>query len=186
MVGNVYYTILDHCYLAKYMNLESKNIDTIISNVETLVTEMKAWRNANVKFVTREENTGKYESLVLYTHDQQMADRVFKSGYYKTTTEDFLNTTSNSSKESNILENKRVRMNETLNLIFKAIASPTSQEERILAEPAEDLSDTLLSDLEEIGLSTVEREAIQEDEVEPLPEDLFDDLSDEDDPAAGN
>jgi len=61
MTENVYYTILDHCYLAKYMNLESKNIDTIISNVETLVTEMKAWRNANVEFVTREENTGKYE-----------------------------------------------------------------------------------------------------------------------------
>ena len=77
-------------------------------------------------------------------------------------------------------------MNETLNGIFKAIASPTSQEERILAEPEADLSDTLLSDLEEIGLSTIEREAIPENEVEPLPEDLFDDLSDEDDPAAGN
>ena len=185
MVENVYYTILDHCYLAKYMNLESKNIDTIISNVETLVTEMKAWRNANVKFVTREKNTGKYESLVLYTHDQQMADRVFKSGYYKTTTEDFLNTTSNSSKENNALENRRVKMNETLNVIFKAIAGPTFEEERILAEPAEDLSDTLLSDLEEIGLSTIEREAIEENEVEPLPEDLFDDLSDEDDQVEG-
>jgi hypothetical protein len=185
MVENVYYTILDHCYLAKYMNLESKNIDTIISNVETLVTEMKAWRNANVKFVTREENTGKYESLVLYTHDQQMADRVFKSGYYKTTTEDFLNTTSNSSKENNILENRRAKMNETLNGIFKAIAGPTFEEERILAEPAEDFSDTLLSDLEEIGLSTIEREAIPENEVEPLPEDLFDDLSDEDSQVKG-
>ena len=72
-------------------------------------------------------------------------------------------------------------MNETLNIIFKAIAGPTFEEERILAEPAGDLSDTLLSDLEEIGLSTIEREATQEDEVEPLPEDLFDDLSDEDD-----
>jgi len=186
MTENVYYTILDHCYLAKYMNLESKNIDTIISNVETLVTEMKAWRNANVEFVTREENTGKYESLVLYTHDQKMADRVFKSGYYKTTTEDFLNTISSSSKDNNILENRRVKMNETLNVIFKAIAGPTFEEERILAEPAGDLSDTLLSDLEEIGLSTIEREAIPENEVEPLPEDLFDDLSDEDDQAAGN
>jgi len=182
MTENVYYTILDHCYLAKYMNLESKNIDTIISNVETLVTEMKAWRNANVEFVTREENTGKYESLVLYTHDQKMADRVFKSGYYKTTTEDFLNTTSNSSKENNILKNRRVKMNETLNVIFKAIAGPTFEEERILAEPAGDLSDNL----EEIGLSTIEREAMPVNEVEPLPDDLFDDLSDEDDQAAGN
>jgi hypothetical protein len=77
-------------------------------------------------------------------------------------------------------------MNETLNVIFKAIAGPTFEEERILAEPAGDLSDTLLSDLEEIGLSTIEREAIPENEVEPLPEDLFDDLSDEDDQAAGN
>jgi hypothetical protein len=181
MAENVYYAILDHCYLAKYMNLESKNIDTVISNVETLLTEMKGWRNANVEFFTRVENTGKYESLILYTHDQKMADRVFKSGYYKTTTEDFLNTTSNSSKESNILENKRVKMNETLNLIFKSIAGPTFQGEHLLADPEADLSDTLLSDLEEIGLSTIEREAIQENEVEPLPEDLFDDLSDEDD-----
>jgi hypothetical protein len=181
MAKNVYYTILDHCYLAKSMNLESKNIDTIISNVETLLTEMKAWRNANVEFIASEENTGKYQSLIFYTHDQEMAGRVFKSGYYKTTSEDFLNTTSNSSKENNILENKRVRMNETLNVIFKAIAGPTFEEERVLAEPAEDLSDSLLSDLEEIGLSTIERGAIQENEVEPLPEDLFDDLSDEDD-----
>ena len=186
MVGNVYYTILDHCYLAKYMNLESKNIDTIISNVETLVTEMKALRDTNVEFVTREENTGKYNSLIFYTHDQKMADRVFKSGYYKTKTEDFLNITSNSSKENNILENRRVKMNETLNGIFKAIAGTTFEEERILAKPAEDLSDTLLSDLEEIGLSTIEREAMPENEVEPLPDDLFDDLSDEDDQAAGN
>ena len=186
MAENVYYTILDYCYLARHMNLESKNISTVISNVETLLTEMKAWRDANVDFIAREENTGKYNSLIFYTQDQEMADRVFKSGYYKTTTEDFLNTTSNNSKENNILENRRVKMNETLNLIFQSITGPTSQEERILAEPAEDLSDTLLSDLEEIGLSTIEREAIQENEVEPLPEDLFDDLSDEDDQTAGN
>ena len=185
MAENLYYTILDYCYLAKYMNLESKNIDTIISNVETLLTEMKAWRNANVEFVTREENTGKYNSLILYTHDQKMADRVFKSGYYKTTTEDFLNTISSSSKENNILENTRVKMNQTLNLIFQSIPGPTFQEERLLTEPEADLSDTLLSDLEEIGLSTIEREAIQENEVEPLPEDLFDDLSDEDDQVEG-
>jgi hypothetical protein len=168
------------------MNLESKNINTVISNVETLLTEMKTLRDANVEFIAREENPGKYNSLIFYTQDQKMADRVFKSGYYKTTNEDFLNTTSNSSKENNILENRRVKMNETLNGIFKAIAGPTFREERILAEPEADLSDTLLSDLEEIGLSTVEREAIQENEVEPLPEDLFDDLSDEDDQAAGN
>jgi hypothetical protein len=163
------------------MNLESKNLSTVISNVETLLTEMKALRDANVEFIAREENLGKSQSFIFYTHDQKVADRVFKNRYKKTTTEDFLNTTSNDSKESNILEHKRVRMNETLNGIFKAIAGPTFQEERILAEPAEDLSDTLLSDLEEIGLSTIEREAIQEDEVEPLPEDLFDDLSHEDD-----
>ena len=185
MAENVYYTVLDYCYLARHMNLESKNLNTVISNVETLLTEIKTWRDANVEFVTREENTGKYESLVLYTHDQQMADRVFKSGYYKTTTEDFLNTTSNSSKENNIPENRRVKMNETLNLIFQSIAGPTFEEERILAEPEADLSDTLLSDLEEIGLSTIEREAIPENEVEPLPEDLFDDLSDEDDQVEG-
>jgi hypothetical protein len=67
-------------------------------------------------------------------------------------------------------------MNETLDVIIKAIASPTFEEERIVMEPAEDLSDSLFSDLEEIGLSTIEREAIQENELEPLPEDLFDDL----------
>ena len=181
MAENVYYTILDYCYLARHMNLESKNISTVISNVETLLTEMKAWRDANVEFIAREESSGKSQSFIFYTQDKKMADRIFKSGYYKTTTGVFLNDTSSSSQESNILENKRVKMNETLTGIFKAIASPTSQEERIQADPEADLSDTLLSDLEEIGLSTIEREAIEEDESEPLPEDLFDDLGDEDD-----
>ena len=41
---NVYYTILDYCYLARHMNIESKNINTVILNVETLLTEMKALR----------------------------------------------------------------------------------------------------------------------------------------------
>jgi hypothetical protein len=163
------------------MNLESKNLNTVISNVETLLTEMKTWRDANVEFIAREENSGKSQSFIFYTHDQKVADRVFKNRYKKTTTEDFLNTTSNDSKENNISENRRVKMNGTLNLIFQSIAGPTFQEERLLTKPEADLSDTLLSDLEEIGLSTIEREAIQEDEVEPLPEDLFDDLSHEDD-----
>ena len=186
MVENVYYTLLDYCYLARHMNLESKNLSTVISNVETLLTEMKALRDANVEFIAREENSGKSQSFIFYTHDQKVADRVFKNGYKQTTTEDLLNTTSNDSKENNILENKRVKMNETLNLIFKSIAGPTFQGEHLLADPEADLSDTLLSDLEEIGLSTIEREAMPENEVEPLPDDLFDDLSDEDDQAAGN
>ncbi len=185
MVENVYYTLLDYCYLARHMNLESKNINTVISKVETLLTEMKALRDANVEFIAREENSGKSQSFIFYTHDQKVADRVFKNRYNKTTTEDLLDTTSNDSKENNILEHKRLRMNETLNVIFKAIAGPTFEEERLLAEPAENLSDTLFSDLEEIGLSTIDREAIQENEVEPLPEDLFDDLSDEDSQVKG-
>ena len=185
MVENVYYTILDYCYLARHMNLESKNINTVISNVETLLTEIKALRDANVEFIAREEISGKSQSFIFYTHDQKVADRVFKNRCNNTTTEDFLNITSNNSKDNNMLEHKRVRMNETLNVIFKAIAGPTFEKERILAEPAGDLSDSLLSDLEEIGLSTMEREAIEENEVEPLPEDLFDDLSDEDDQVEG-
>jgi len=186
MAENVYYAILDYCYLARHINLESKNINTVISNVEALLTEMKALRDANVDFIAREENSGKSQSFIFYTYDQKVADRVFKKRYNKTTSEDFLNITSNDSKENNILEYKRVRMNETLSVIFKAISGPTFGEERILAEPAEDLSESLLSDLEEIGLSTIEREAIPENEVEPLPEDLFDDLSDEDDQTADN
>ena len=185
MAENVYYTVLDYCYLARHMNLESKNINTVISNVETLLTEMKAWRDANVEFIAREENSGKSQSIIFYTHDQEVADKVFNNRYNKTTTEDFLDILSNDSNENNILEPERVRMNETLTGIFKAIASPTSQEESIQADPEANLSDTLLSDLEEIGLSTIEREAIEEDEVEPLPEDLFDDLSDEDDKVEG-
>ncbi|MDH3965283.1 MAG: hypothetical protein OEV25_17875 [Deltaproteobacteria bacterium] len=167
------------------MNLESNNINTVISNVETLLTEMKALRDANVEFIAREENSGKSQSFIFYTHDQKVADRVFKNGYKKTTTEDLLDTTSNDSKENNILEHKRLRMNETLNVIFKAIAGPIFEEERLVAEPAEDLPDTLFSDLEEIGLSTIDREAIQENAVEPLPEELFDDLSDEDSQVKG-
>jgi hypothetical protein len=142
-------------------------------------------KDANVEFIAREENSGKSQSFIFYTHDQKVADRVFKNRYNKTTTEDLLDTTSNDSKENNILEHKRVRMNETLNVICKAIAGPTFEEERLLAEPAENLSDTLFSDLEEIGLSTIEREAIQENAVEPLPEELFDDLSDEDSQVKG-
>jgi hypothetical protein len=61
------------------MNLESKNIDTIVSNVETLLTEMKTWRDANVEFIAREENSGKSQSFIFYTHDQKVADRVFKN-----------------------------------------------------------------------------------------------------------
>jgi len=158
------------------MNLESRNINTVISNVETLLTEMKALRDANVEFIARGENSGKSQSFIFYTHDQKLADRVFKNDCNNTTTKDFVNITSNNSKGNNILERKRVRMNETLNVIIKAIASPTFEEERIVVKPAEDLSDSLFSDLEEIGLSTIERDAIQENEVEPLPEDLFDDL----------
>ena len=174
---NVYYTILDHCYLARYMNLESKNIDTVISNVETLLTEMKALRDANVEFIAREENSGKSQSFIFYTHDQKVADRVFKNGYKKTTTEDLLDTTSNDSKENNILEHERVRMNETLNVIFKAIAGPIFEEDHLLGEPEEDLPETLFDDLDEIGLSTIEKEAMPEDEIDPLPADLFDDLT---------
>ena len=185
MVENVYYTLLDYCYLARHMNLESKNLNTVISKVETLLTEMKALRDANLEFIAREENSGKSQSFIFYTHDQKVADRVFKKGYKKTTTEDLLDTTSNDSKENNILEHKRLRTNENLNVIFKAIVGPIFEEERLVAEPAEDLPDTLFSDLEEIGLSTIDREAIQENAVEPLPEELFDDLSDEDSQVKG-
>jgi hypothetical protein len=185
MVENVYYALLDYCYLARYINLESKNIDTIISNVETLLTEMKALRDANVEFIAREENSGKFKSFIFYTNDQKLADRVFKNGYKKTTTENLLNTTSNDLKENNILERRRLRMNKTLNVIFKAVAGPFFEEECLVAEPGEDLPDTLFSDLEEIGLSTIDSEAVQEDEVEPLPEDLFDDLADEDSQVKG-
>ena len=186
MAENVYFAILDYCYLARHLSLESKNISTVISNVETLLTEMKALRDANVDFIAREESSGKSQSFIFYTYDREVADRVFKKRYHKTTTEDFLNITSNDWKENNQLEYKRVRMNETLSVIFKTIAGPAFGKERILAEPTEDLSDSLLSDLEEIGLSTIEREAIPENRVEPLPEDLFDDLSDEDDQTADN
>ena len=185
MVENVYYTLLDYCYLARHINLESKNIDTIISNMETLLTEMKALRDANVEFIAREENSGKFQSFIFYTHDQKVADRVFRNGYKKTTTENLLDTTSNDSKENNIFEHERLKMNKTLNVIFKAIAGPIFEEECLVAEPEEDLPETLFSDLEEIGLSFIEREAIQEDEVEPLPEDLFDDLTDEDSQVKG-
>jgi hypothetical protein len=167
------------------MNLESKNLSTVISNVETLLTEMKALRDANVEFIAREENSGKSQSFIFYTHDQKVADSVFKNGYKKTTTEDLLDTTLNDSKGNNILERKRLRMNETLNVIFKAIAGPIFEEERLVAEPEADLPDTLFSDLEEIGLSTLDREVIQENAVEPLPEELFDDLSDEDSQVKG-
>ena len=163
------------------MNLESKNIDTVISNLETLVTEMKAWRDANLEFSVIEENPGKSQSLIFYTHEKKVADRVFKSACFVTTAEDFLKNTLNDSNENNALVNERSKMNETLDLIFKTITSPSFEEDRLLADPGKDLSDTLLSDLEEIGLSTIEREATKEDEVEPLPDDLFDDLNDEDD-----
>ena len=53
MVENIYYTLLDYCYLARHMNLESNNINTVISNVETLLTEMKALRDANVEFIAK-------------------------------------------------------------------------------------------------------------------------------------
>ena len=174
---NVYYTILDPCYLAKYMNLESKDIDTIISNVETLLTEMRAWRDTNVEFIVREESAGKSQSFIFYTHDQKVADRVFKNGCYKAAAKDFQKSILNDSKENSALESKRIKMNETLNLICKAIVSPSFEEGRLAVEPEEDLPEALFDDLEEIGLSTTEKEAMREDEIEPLPADLFDDLA---------
>ena len=175
---NVYYTILDPCYLARYMNLESKDIDTIISNIETLLTELKGWRDTNVEFIVREENAGKPQSFIFYTHDRKLADRVFKTACYKAAVKDFRKSILNDSKENNSLENERIKLNETLNLIFKAIISPSFEEGRLVAEPEEGIPETLFDDLDEIGLSTIEREAVPEDETEPLPTDLFDDLAD--------
>ena len=174
---NVYYTILDPCYLAKYMNLESKDIDTIISNVETLLTEMRAWRDTNVEFIVREESAGKSQSFIFYTHDRKLADRVFKSACYKAAAKDFQKNILNDSKQYNTLENERIKMNETLNDIFKALVSPAFEKGLLVAEPEEDLPETLFDDLEKIGLSTTEKEAMPEDEIEPLPADLFDDLT---------
>ena len=174
---NVYYTILDPCYLAKYMNLESKDIDTIISNVETLLTEMRAWRDTNVEFIVREESAGKSQSFIFYTHDRKLADRVFKSACYKAAAKDFQKNILNDSKQYNTLENERIKMNETLNDIFKALVSPAFEKGRLVAEPEEDLPEALFDDLEKIGLSTTEKEAMPEDEIEPLPADLFDDLT---------
>ena len=174
---NVYYTILDPCYLAKYMNLESKDIDPIISNVETLLTEMRAWRDTNVEFIVREESAGKSQSFIFYTHDRKLADRVFKSACYKAAAKDFQKNILNDSKQYNTLENERIKMNETLNLICKAIVSPSFEEGRLVVEPEEDLPEALFDDLEKIGLSTTEKEAMPEDEIEPLPADLFDDLT---------
>ena len=64
MVENVYYTLLDYCYLARHINLESKNIDTVVSNVETLLTEMKSLIDANVEFRAREENSGQFPNFI--------------------------------------------------------------------------------------------------------------------------
>ena len=175
-MGNVYYTILDPCYLAKYMNLESKDIDTIISNVETLLTEMRAWRDTNVEFIVREENAGKSQSYIFYTHDRKLANRVFKSACYKAAAKDFQKNILNDSKQYNTLENERIKMNETLNLICKAIVSPSFEEGRLVVEPEEDLPEALFDDLEKIGLSTTEKEAMPDDEIEHLPAELFDDL----------
>ena len=177
MTDTVYYTILDHCYLARYMNLESKNLDTVISNVETLLTEMKTWRDANVEFIVKEDNAGRSQSIVMYTHDRDVAKRVFKSACYKATTEDFLKSTLNDSKENNAFENERTKMNETLNLILKAMVGSSFEEDLLAAEPEGDLSEILFDDLEEIGLSTIDRETMPEDQIEPLPDDLFDDLT---------
>jgi hypothetical protein len=160
------------------MNFESKDIDTIISNVETLLTEIKAWRDTNVEFIVREEGAGKPQSFIFYNYDQKVADRVFKTACYKAAAKDFRKSILNDSKENSALENERMKMNETLNLIFKAIVSPSFEEGRLVAEPEECLPEDLFDDLDQIGLSIIGREAVPEDETEPLPADLLDDLTD--------
>ena len=87
-MDNVYFTILDHCYLAKYMNLESRSIDGVISNLETVLTEVKTWKTADIDFIPKEGKTGKLQGFIFYTHNQKMADRVFTNGYHSTTTEE--------------------------------------------------------------------------------------------------
>lgn len=176
MSENVYYSILDHCYLANYMNLESKNIDTVISNLGTLLTEIKAWRNANLEFIARQGKNGTSQGFVFYTLDQRTADKVFRNGYLTTTTDDLFATTSGDEDRNIESKNERAEFNETLNVIFQAIVGSDIREETLIAKSEEGLSDSLFSDLKDMDPPTVETQAALENETEPLPEELFDDL----------
>ena len=94
MGKEAYYTVLDNWYLTKHINIESRNIDKIISNIKNLFTEVKNWKDENLQVTIREETVQIPYGLVIFTYDKEVADRVFKNGYHTTARKNLLKDTS--------------------------------------------------------------------------------------------
>jgi hypothetical protein len=182
---NIYYSVLDNWYVAKYANLQTQDLDKIISNLESLLTEVKAWRDENVAFAIREETVWKPYGLVFYTYDQDQAKRVFLNGYRTSRRESFLKESYDDLAPINEqeAENEKLgtvegeKLDDSLYDALIGKDEPETKEATPSGEEPGDLPEELFDDLAVIGLSTAEREAIPEEERELLPEELFDDLA---------
>ena len=188
MEENIYYAILDNWYVAKYVNLQTKDLDKIISNLELLLTEVKAWRDENVAFAIREETVWKPYGLVFYTYHEDQAKRVFLNGYRTSNRDSFLKESYDDLTSIDFQEVKDEKLGtvegEMLDdSLYDALIRTDDSETKESTPPTEergDLPDEMFDDLLDIGLSTVEREAMPDDEQELLPDELFDDLAEED------
>ena len=185
MGKNVYYTTLDDWYLIQYINIKSNDIDMIISNIRTLLTEVEKWRNDNLQVAIRQESMQTPYGLVFFTYDKEVADNIFSNGYFVSEKEDlFKNFSIDAAKGSSLIDGKPSKSNhdaeelkDSLSVAFMEIDKVEDSKPRLKVELQEHLPEELFDDLEEIGLSTVDREVKPEDDEDLLPEDLFFDLA---------
>ena len=185
MEKRAYYAILDNWYLTKYINIESNNIEVIMSNTKKLLMEIERWKDAKLEIRVREESIKRPHGLVIFTYDKEVADRVFTNGYYTTEITSPLNDSpiDSTTHQSLIIGTKSlandntVELEDSLSEAFAAAVRVEHSKESSQVELEEKLPDELFDDLEAIGLSTVENEAKPEDEGEQLPDDLFHDLA---------
>ena len=185
MERNVYYTILDNWYLAKYIDIESNNIDIIVSNIQDLLMEVQNWKHENLKVTVREESIQTPYGLVIFTHDKEVAEKVFTKGYriiekesfFEDSSVDLANEEWLKDKPSALLSNESEQCNDSSSDALMETDKDVIDSNELPVEVEEHLPDELFDDLEEIGLSTVDNEAKPEEAEDTLPEDLFHDLA---------
>lgn len=182
---NVYYTTLDNWYLSQCINIKSNDIDMIISNLQTLLMEVKKWKNDNLQVAIREETVQTPFGIVFFTYDKKVAENIFTTGYLISEKEDLFKNLSIApvSGPSSIdiklrpPDNDTEELKDSLSDAFMGIGEAEDSKESLQVQVQEHLPDELFDDLEEIGLSTVDRQVKPEDDEETLPEDLFFDLA---------
>jgi hypothetical protein len=180
---DVYFKVLDNWYLAKHINIAENDIETIIDNMQSLLDEIKQWREENIQCVIREETVWKPHGLIFYTDDKEMADKVFPAGYHASSQEELLKESMHDLSEDDFFESEGESPptfegeEVPAEILYESLEEdlPPAEEEAGASESKEELPDDLFDDLEEIGTLTVEPGSPTEED-EMLADDLFDDL----------